>query len=435
MLQQPVDGAGGDLRSNDPGKITELATAAKAASRRLALMTAAEKNKAIVAMADALQRRATEILEENAKDVEEGRRKGLSKPLMDRLILDEARLVAMAASLREIALLPDPVGEVVEGWQSLDGLRIERVRVPFGVICVVYEARPNVTVDAAALCLKTGNAVILRGGSDAYRSNRILAEVVTGAALDAGLPPDSVQFLVDKDRKALVLLLQMPHLVDLVIPRGGEALKDFLLENSKVPVIYAAGGNCHVYVDAGADLKQALDITVNAKCHRPGVCNSAETLLVHEAVAPEFMAAVARALQERDVTLYVDERARALAGATAAPLQEATEVHYATEFLDLQMAVKVVSSLDEAVEHISQYGTGHSEAIVTRDLDAARRFARAVDAAVVFINASTRFTDGGVFGMGAEIGISTQKLHARGPLALKELTAVKYVVTGDGHVR
>jgi glutamate-5-semialdehyde dehydrogenase len=241
--------------------------------------------------------------------------------------------------------------------------------------------------------------------------------------------------MADKDRASLIDLLQMRDQVDLVIPRGGEALKDFLLEHSKVPVIYAAGGNCHVYVDETADLKQALDITINAKCQRPGVCNAAETLLVHQAVAPDFMAAVTKGLQERDVKLYVDSSTRALAGDTRAPLIDATEVHYATEFLDMQMAIKVVASLDEAVEHIARYGTGHSEAIVTRDLDAARRFARAVDAAVIYVNASTRFTDGGVFGLGAEIGISTQKLHARGPLALKELTSIKYVVTGEGHVR
>ncbi len=423
------------MNSNGLAKITGLAAAAKSASRRLALMTAAEKNRALVAMADALQRRSAEILVENAKDVEEGRKKGLTKALIDRLLLDEQRLKGIASSLRDIAALPDPVGEIVSGWRTPEGLEIQRVRVPFGVICVVYEARPNVTVDAAALCLKTGNAVILRGGSDAYRSNRILAEVITGAALEAGLPGDAIQFMLDKDRDALIELLQMRDQVDLVIPRGGEALKDFLLEHSKVPVIYAAGGNCHIYVDETADLKSALDITINAKCQRPGVCNAAETLLVHEAVAPDFMAAVTKGLQEREVKLFVDERTRELAGETPAPLETATETHYATEFLDLQMAVKVVSGLEEAVEHIARYGTGHSEAIVTRDLEAARRFARAVDAAVIYINASTRFTDGGVFGLGAEIGISTQKLHARGPLALKELTSIKYVVTGEGHVR
>jgi glutamate-5-semialdehyde dehydrogenase len=416
-------------------KTKDMAYSAKQASRKMALVTAAVKNRALLEMAEALERRSAEILVENAKDVAEGRKKGLSPALIDRLLLDEQRLRGIARSLHDVAALPDPVGEIVAGWRTAEGLEIQRVRVPFGVIAVVYEARPNVTVDAAALCLKTGNAVILRGGSDAYRSNRILAEVITGAAMEAGLPGDAIQFMADRERTSLIELLQMRDQVDLVIPRGGEALKDFLLEYSKVPVIYAAGGNCHVYVDETADLKQALEITINAKCQRPGVCNAAETLLVHKACAPEFMAAVTKGLQERDVKLYVDAPTRALAGDTAAPLLEATEQHYATEFLDLQMAIKVVESLDEAVDHIARYGTGHSEAIVTQDLDSARRFARAVDAAVIYINASTRFTDGGVFGLGAEIGISTQKLHARGPLALKELTSVKYVVTGEGHVR
>jgi glutamate-5-semialdehyde dehydrogenase len=416
-------------------KTTELATKAKRASRQLALASAAEKNKALLAMGEALERRSEEILLENAKDVSEGRKKGLSSALIDRLMLDEQRLHGIAGSLSDIASLADPVGQVVEGWRTPEGLQIERVRVPFGVIAVVYEARPNVTVDAAALCLKTGNSVILRGGSDAYRSNRILAEVITGATIKAGLPGDSIQFVTDKERAALVDLLQLRDQIDLVIPRGGEALKEFLLEHSKIPVIYAAGGNCHVYVDRAADLGQATAITVNAKCQRPGVCNAAETLLVHEAVAEKFLPRVLKALNERKVKLYVDARTRELVGETDFKLLRATDKHYSTEFLDLEMAVKVVGDLEEAIEHIAHYGTGHSEAIITRDLEASRRFAEAVDAAVVYINASTRFTDGGVFGLGAEIGISTQKLHARGPLALKELTSLKYVVTGRGHVR
>ncbi len=386
-------------------------------------------------MADALARRSEEILVENAKDVIEGRKKGLSSALIDRLMLDEQRLQGIARSLLDIAALPDPVGQVVEGWRTPEGLQIEKVRVPFGVIAVVYEARPNVTVDAAALCLKTGNSVVLRGGSDAYRSNRILAEVITGAALEAGLPGDCIQFVANKDRAALVELLQLRDQIDLVIPRGGEALKEFLLEHSKIPVIYAAGGNCHVYVDKAADLRQALEITVNAKCQRPGVCNAAETLLVHEEVAADFLPVALKALHERKVRLHVDARTREILGETEIKLLRATDKHYATEFLDLEMAVKVVEELEQAVEHISQYGTGHSEAIVTQDLETSRRFAEAVDAAVIYINASTRFTDGAVFGLGAEIGISTQKLHARGPLALRELTSTKYVVTGRGHIR
>jgi glutamate-5-semialdehyde dehydrogenase len=413
----------------------EIATNAKRASRRLAVASSAEKNRALIAMSEALERRAQEILVENAEDVVEGRKKGLSAALIDRLMLDEQRLRGIARSLLDIAALPDPVGQVVEGWRTPEGLQIEKVRVPFGVIAVVYEARPNVTVDAAALCIKTGNSVVLRGGSDSYRSNRILAEVITGAALEADLPGDCIQFVASRDREALVDLLQLRDQIDLVIPRGGEALKEFLLEHSKVPVIYAAGGNCHVYVDKDADLRQALEITVNAKCQRPGVCNAAETLLVHEAVAAEFLPVVLKALHERKVKLYVDARTRDLVGETELKLLKATDKHYATEFLDLEMAVKVVQGLEEAVEHISQYGTGHSEAIITQDLEASRRFAEAVDAAAIYINASTRFTDGGVFGLGAEIGISTQKLHARGPLALRELTSTKYVVTGRGHIR
>ncbi len=413
----------------------ELAARAKNASRRLATANAVEKNRALLTMADALDRRAAEILVENEEDVAEGRKNGLSPALIDRLLLDEERLASIARSLRDIAALPDPVGEVVAGWRTPEGLEIQKVRVPFGVIAVVYEARPNVTVDAAALCLKTGNAVILRGGSDAYRSNRILTEVITGAALEAGLPGDVIQFVPSKDRAVLIELLQLREYIDLVIPRGGEALKDFLLEHSRVPVIYAAGGNCHVYVDQSADLKQALDITINAKCQRPGVCNAAETLLVHQAVAPAFLPVVLKALDERKVKLYVDGRTRDIVGETELRLYRATDKHYATEFLDLEMAVKVVESLQEAVDHIARFGTGHSEAIVTQDLEAARQFAQMVDAAAIYINASTRFTDGGVYGLGAEIGISTQKLHARGPLALKELTSTKYVVTGRGHTR
>jgi len=416
-------------------KTRELAGAAKAASRRLAAASAATKNRALVAMAEALERRSGEILEENAQDVTEGRKKGLSGALIDRLWLDEERLRGIARSLRDIAALPDPVGEVVEGWRTPEGLEIQRVRVPFGVVMVVYEARPNVTVDAAALCIKTGNSVILRGGSDAYRSNRILAEVITGAALEAGLPGECIQFVSSKEREVLVDLLQLRDHIDLVIPRGGEALKEFLLEHSRVPVIYAAGGNCHIYVDRAADLKQALDITVNAKIQRPGVCNAAETLLVHQAVAPQFLPGVLKTLHDKKVKLYVDAATKEIVGEPDFKLLRATDRHYATEFLGLEMAVRVVASLDEAIDHIARYGTGHSEAIITRDLEASRRFADGVDAAVVYINASTRFTDGGVFGLGAEIGISTQKLHARGPLALKELTSTKYVVTGRGHVR
>jgi glutamate-5-semialdehyde dehydrogenase len=415
--------------------VRRLATEAKRASRRLAGASSAVKDRALCEMADALERRTGEILLENAEDVADGRKKGLSGALIDRLMLDEERVRATAAGLRRVAALPDPVGQVVDGWRTPDGLEIEQRRVPFGVVSVVYEARPNVTVDAAALCLKTGNSVILRGGSDAFHSNRILAEVITGAVLEADLPGECIQFVGSKDRKALVELVQLTGLVDLVIPRGGEQLKEFLVEHARVPVIYAAGGNCHVYVDESADLRNAVDITVNAKVQRPGVCNSAETLLVHHSVAKRFLPAVVTELRERGVKLWGDDATRAVLGDAAVGVGVATERHWATEFLALEMAIKVVSGVDEAVEHINTYGTGHSEAIVTRDLEASRAFADGVDAAVVYVNASTRYTDGGCFGLGAEIGISTQKLHARGPLALKELTSTKYVVTGRGHVR
>lgn len=415
--------------------IVELAAAAKKASYVLGPADTSQKNRALLAMAEALERRSGEILAENAADIAAGRKHGLSRALIDRLLLDEGRLKGVAEGLREVALLPDPIGEIVSGWRTPEGLEIERVRVPFGVILVVYEARPNVTVDAAALCLKAGNAVILRGGSDAYRTNRILSDVIAGAVMQADLPAECIQFVADEGRGALLELVQLKHQIDLVIPRGGEALKDFLVKNSKIPVIFAAGGNCHVYVDRSADLKQAAAITINAKCQRPGVCNAAETLLVHESVAARFVPAIVNALSERKVKLHGDARAREIMGDTEIKVGKATEKHYATEFLGMEMAIRVVGGVEEAIEHINQYGTGHSEAIITRDLEASRQFTQGVDAAVVYVNASTRFTDGAAFGMGTEIGNSTQKLHARGPLQLSELTSTKYIVTGRGHVR
>jgi glutamate-5-semialdehyde dehydrogenase len=415
--------------------INGLAEDAKRASRRLGAAPSTTKNEALTEMADALERRMGEILAENAEDVADARRKGLSSADLDRLLLDEARVRAMAESVRLIVALPDPVGEVVEGRRTPEGLEIERRRVPLGVVAVIYEARPSVTVDAAALCLKAGNSVILRGGGDAYHSNRLLAEVLTGAVLDAGLPGEAIQFVASRDRGVLLDLLRLAGVVDLVIARGGEQLKRFVSENSRVPVVYAAGGNCHVYVDRAADLRQALTVTVNAKVQRPGACNSAETLLVHRGVAAEFVPRVVQELLDRKVKLYVDPATLMLLGDTAARVDTATDKQYATEFLALEMAIRVVESLDEALEHIARFGTGHSEAIVTRDLEVARRFADEVDAAAVYVNASTRFTEAGVFGMGAEIGVSTQKLHTRGPISLKELTSTKYVVLGRGHVR
>ncbi|MCX6371979.1 MAG: glutamate-5-semialdehyde dehydrogenase [Actinobacteria bacterium] len=412
--------------------VQQTCAAAQRAARVLAGLPRARKDEALGNVADALSRRAAEILAENAEDVRLGRENRLPDALVDRLLLDEDRLHDVATSVRALAALPDPVGQLVDGWRLENGVELRKVRVPLGVVAVIYEARPNVTVDAACLCLKTGNAVILRGGSAAMHSNRILSEVVQGAVIEAGLPCEAVSCLTP-DRRELDELLEQRRYVDLVIPRGGEDLKNYLMDRSKVPVIYAAGGNCHVYADAAADLDKAVHIIVNAKCQRPGVCNAAETLLVHRDVAAEFLPRAVDELKRRGVELVVDKAAGDLLGDPT--LKRANKTHYETEFLALKLAVRVVDSLDEALEHIATYGTRHSEAIVTEDLGAARRFTAEVDAACVYVNASTRFTDGGAFGLGAEMGISTQKLHARGPIALQELTCVKYELWGDGQVR
>lgn len=413
-------------------KVEQLCAEAQRASRVLSRLSRARKDEALFAIADALRRRSAEILAENDEDVRLARENRLADALVDRLLLDDDRLREVEQAVRDIAALPDPVGQLVDGWRLDNGVELRKVRVPLGVIAVVYEARPNVTVDAAALCLKSGNAVILRGGSAALHTNRILAEVVQGAVIEVGLPREVVSYL-SPDRRELTELLKQRKHVDLVIPRGGEELKEYLLEHSKVPVVYAAGGNCHVYVDAAADLDKALPIIVNAKCQRPGVCNAAETLLVHEDVAGGFLPRAAEELKRRGVELVVDKAAGDIIGDST--LKRANKSHYDTEFLALKLAVRVVASLDEAVDHIATFGTRHSEAIVTEDLAAARAFTAAVDAACVYVNASTRFTDGGQFGLGAEMGISTQKLHVRGPIALQELTCVKYELWGDGQVR
>jgi glutamate-5-semialdehyde dehydrogenase len=412
--------------------VQQTCAAAQRASRVLAGLPRTRKDEALGNVADALARRAAEILAENAEDLRLARESRLPAALIDRLLLDEDRLRDVAASVRALTALRDPVGQLVDGWRLENGVELRKVRVPLGVVAVIYEARPNVTVDAACLCLKTGNAVILRGGSAAMHSNRILSEVVQGAVIEAGLPREAVSYLTP-DRRELDELLEQRRYVDLVIPRGGEDLKDYLMERSKIPVIYAAGGNCHVYVDAAADLGKAVPIIVNAKCQRPGVCNAAETLLVHRDVAAEFLPRAVEELKRRGVELVVDKAAADVLGDPT--LKRANKTHYETEFLALKLAVRVVDSLDEALEHIATYGTRHSEAIVTEDLGAARRFTAEVDAACVYVNASTRFTDGGEFGLGAEMGISTQKLHARGPIALQELTCVKYELWGDGQVR
>jgi len=412
--------------------VEEQVRRARQAARRLARLTRTDKDTALELIAEALRRRAGEILAENAEDVELAKTNKLHAALIDRLYLDDDRLGDIVRSVRDVAALPDPVGEIEDGRRLANGLELTRVRVPLGVVAVVYEARPNVTVDAAALCLKSGNAVVLRGGTAAKHTNRMLAEVVQGAIIEAGLPAEAVTFLAGP-REVLLELITLKGLVDVVIPRGGEQLKDYLEQHSKVPVIAAAGGNCHVYVDAAADLEMALAIAINAKCQRPGVCNAAETLLVHRGVAAAFLPRAVDELKRRGVELVVDKPTSEVVGDPS--LKRANRTHYETEFLSLKLAVRVVDSLDEALDHIAAFGTGHSEAIVTADLGAARRFAQEVDAAAVYVNASTRFTDGGQFGLGAEMGISTQKLHVRGPVALRELTTLKYVAWGDGQVR
>src|SRR3954470_17769857 len=403
--------------------VTDICLAAREASRRLAVMGSSGKDAALRRVADALEARTAEIIEANAHDLEAGRESGLSPALMDRLALDAGRIAGIAAAVRSIAALPDPVGEVIDGHRLPNGLDVRKVRVPLGVVAVVYEARPNVTVDAAALCLKSGNAIVLRGSSSAAHSNGVLASIVAPEF------PEGAVSLVSGGREQLAELAGQEGVVDLIIPRGGEGLKKALSEVARVPVIYAASGNCHVYVDASADLDAALRIVVNAKTQRPGVCNAAETLLVHADVAAAFLPAVEAALG--GVELRADARAGSfLHGATPA-----TDEDFAEEFLALILAVKVVDSYEEAIEHVNRYGSGHSEAIVTGSAQAARAFQLGVDAACVYVNASTRFTDGGEFGMGAEIGNSTQKLHARGPIGLRELCTFKYLVEGDGQVR
>jgi glutamate-5-semialdehyde dehydrogenase len=415
--------------------VAEVCARAKRASRTLARVDAASKDAALHAMADALEERGGEILEANARDVEAAVDAGLGDALVDRLSLTPARLAAVAHGVREIAALPDPVGELIDGRRLPNGLELRKQRVPLGVVAVVYEGRPNVTIDCAALCLKSGNAIVLRGSSTAEHSNAVLAEVAAEAAAGAGLSADSVSLVAGGGREELAELATRTDSVDLIIPRGGEGLKAALSAVATVPVIYAAAGNCHVYVDADADPDEALVIALNAKLGRPGTCNAAETLLVHADAAPAFLPRTLADLRAAGVELRVDARTRALASAVADDLVEASDEDYATEFLALVLAVRVVDSLEEAVEHVNRFGSGHSEAIVTSSVDAARAFAAGVDAACVYVNASTRFTDGGEFGLGAEIGNSTQKLHVRGPIGLRELCTYKYVIEGAGHTR
>jgi glutamate-5-semialdehyde dehydrogenase len=415
--------------------VSEICAAAEAASRVLARIDTATKDAALEAMAAALESRADQILEANARDVEAGQEAGLHSGLLDRLKLTEERLAGIARDVRTIAALPDPVGDTIDGHRLPNGLDVRRVRIPLGVVAVVYEARPNVTIDCSALCLKSGNAIVLRGSSTAAHSNAVLAQVAREAVRSAGVPETAISIVAGGDRDELRELATQDGLVDLIIPRGGEGLKAALKQHATVPVMYAAAGNCHVYVDDTADLDDAVRIVVNAKVQRPSVCNAAETLLVHADAAPELLPRALRELRESGVELRVDGRARTLAGDLSDSLAEASEEDWRTEYHALILAVKVVDSVDEAIEHVNSYGSGHSEAIVTGSTESAQAFTEGVDAACVYVNASTRFTDGGVFGMGAEIGNSTQKLHARGPIGLRELTTYKYVVEGSGQVR
>ena len=419
----------------DTFSVATICGEAKRASRVLAQLDTGIKDAALLAMADALTERAGEILEANARDMEAGADGDLGDALLDRLALTPTRLAGMAEDVRRIAALPDPVGEVIEGRRLPNGLDLRKLRVPLGVVAVVYEARPNVTIDCSALCLKSGNAIVLRGSSIAAHSNAVLASVAAEAVTAAGLSEGSVSLVAGGGHEELAELATASESVDLIIPRGGEGLKRALSAVATVPVIYAAAGNCHVYVDASADLEAARAITLNAKLQRPGTCNSAETLLVHREAAPEFLPATIADLLTAGVELRVDGRTRALAGDAADALLHATEEDYATEFLALTLAVRVVDSAEEAIEHVNRFSSGHSEAIVTSSTAAARAFTGGVDAACVYVNASTRFTDGGQFGLGAEIGNSTQKLHARGPIGLRELGTFKYVVEGAGHTR
>jgi len=411
--------------------VNQVGRRAKAAARIFGQCSGAQRNGALLAIADALEQGEAQILEANAKDLAAADAAGMRDSLKDRLRLTPERIAGIADAVRQVVALPDPVGEIDMGTVRPNGLRIQRVRVPLGVVGIIFEARPNVTADAAALCIKSGNVCILRGGKEAIHSNILLAQLMRGALEKCGLPADAIQLIEDTSRESARAMMDLRGCLDVLIPRGGAGLIRSVAENAHVPVIETGVGNCHVYVDATADLQMAVNIIDNAKNQRPSVCNAAETLLVHKDIAQSFLPLAAARLEERSTQLRCDSTA----GAILPQGIPASEEDWATEFGDYILAVKVVDGLEEALDHISRYSTGHSEAIVTRDYNAAQRFLNEVDAAAVYVNASTRFTDGGEFGFGAEIGISTQKLHARGPMGLRELTTVKYMVYGDGQVR
>lgn len=407
------------------------AAAAKKAAAKLAVTSTAVKNKALLAMAEALLAKQEDILAANALDMERAAAKGMKSSMLDRLKLTTARIEGMADGLRQVANLPDPVGNVLDGKTLANGLTITKVRVPLGVIGIIYEARPNVTADAAGLCLKSGNAVVLKGGSEAMESNKAVAGILSEAATAAGMPEGAIQFIDTSDRQAVQDLIHLNGLVDVVIPRGGAGLIKMVVMNATVPVIETGAGVCHTYVDASADVEMAVKIAYNAKVQRPSVCNAMETLLVHKAIADKFMPAMLAKYAEAGVEIRGDENVQSFDKAVV----PVTEEDWATEYGDLRLSVKIVDSIEEAMEHIARFGTGHSECIVTNDYSQAQLFQKTVDAAAVYVNASTRFTDGNEFGFGAEIGISTQKLHARGPMALPELTSTKYLICGNGQIR
>ena len=411
--------------------VKDICTRARDVAGSVATLTSDVKDAALLAMADALEGSSAVLTQANAEDVERAKADGTSSTLIDRLTLTDKRIAAMATGLRSVAAQPDPVGEVVEGWKRPNGLLIEQVRVPLGVVAVIYEARPNVTADVSALCLKSGNACILRGSSIALASNKAIVKVLQDAAVSAGVPEDAIQLIEDAGRGSAKELMQAKGYVDLLVPRGGQALIKSIEENATVPFIIDGDGNCHVYVDRTADPKMASDIVLNAKTQRPSVCNAAETLLVHAELAEKWLPGALDALADAGVEIRGDDKVRQVWPTASA----ATEEDWGTEFLDLILAVRVVDSLDDAIAHVNRWGTSNAEAIVTGDVAAARRFTTEVDSGSIFVNTSTRFSDGGEFGYGAEIGISTQKLHARGPMGLRQLTATKYVVWGEGQVR
>ncbi|MBQ6319309.1 MAG: glutamate-5-semialdehyde dehydrogenase [Lachnospiraceae bacterium] len=415
--------------------INETGRAAKDAAFSLQALSSEEKNKALCAVAEALVKNSALIISENAKDVAAAKEKGTSPALIDRLCLDEKRIGDMAVGVRQVAGLSDPIGELIDEWERPNGLRIEKIRVPMGVIGIIYESRPNVTSDAFSLCFKTGNAVILRGGSDAINSNTAIVKIIREALESVDITPDAVSLITDTSRDVANKMMRLDKYIDLLIPRGGAGLIRNVVENATVPVIETGTGNCHIFVDESADIDMAVDIIFNAKTQRMGVCNACESLLVHEKIAEKAIPAICKSLKTKDIEIRAGERAFTLAPGSAADMKNATEEDYATEFLGPVISLAIVSSVDEAIAHVNKYTTHHSEAIVTKDAENAEKFLNGVDSACVYVNASTRFTDGFEFGFGAEIGISTQKLHARGPMGLVELTSYKYKVYGTGQIR